>query len=527
MVKRGGYQGGQRDMKQGDEVEVFYRFEHDGSGGGGNSYFPIRSPDAGLLSPRLGFTVSWQAGIVIDDFSIAKYNPKDRQTWVKVQMSHTRWSNRKGTPLDLSDPHNTTVMFPPTDVRLPAPLERPKLSFFVIRWGGPYPVPEHSDDGEFGGWGDIGTCICDKYITTFFNVVHEKLGPIYEVLTCFVSHSADFGRIFAPGIAGMLSGEKKAGMYYVWPVSWLDMNEGQPGYVERSKFFEAMRGIESSGIPTKHPHPSNMYHLFASKSWTASMCLSKEFHVPCTTKVNRASVLDNPAAAATQALNALLLLQNQKYGTPLTTNTNEMSGVAKLGFSWEAQDVLAFSNAAQLAQRLERLLEQAGCTGDCIYVQEQVPNDCEIRIYLIDGKPMKTLYSRFSSVDNGGSFSSFRRIEDRNIVLREWFSGNEAALRDAESKILELKNLWLVWLRAECSEPPPCMRMDFFVKLHGTTATVTTGELTEQGASLLGWKEGPDLTFNAVLRNCLGTAPEHFNVSDMPPAQKRKTSGHK
>ena len=125
-------------------------------------------------------------------------------------------------------------------------------------------------------------------------------------------------------------------------------------------------------------------------------------------------------------------------------------------------------------------------------------------MYLIDGKPAKHLYSRFCEVDDeSGSYSAFKRIDQRDVVIREWFGGNEIGLRDAEVQIEQLTNRWLTWMLAEHPESPAVCRMDFFVKLHGKTATVTTGELTEQGASMLGWKEGPRLTFDAVLRQCL------------------------
>eukprot|EP01060_Flectonema_neradi_P000638 TRINITY_DN1039_c12_g1_i1.p1 TRINITY_DN1039_c12_g1~~TRINITY_DN1039_c12_g1_i1.p1 ORF type:complete len:517 (+),score=84.82 TRINITY_DN1039_c12_g1_i1:63-1553(+) len=493
-------------LKKGDQVEVFYRFEHDGSGDGGNSYFPVLTNDAGLLNPRLGQTDSWQRACVLEDFDESKFNEAQRDTWVQVEMSHRMWSNRKGKPLDLSDPVNTHVKFVPQDVRpVSSGKPSPRVSFFVMRWGGPYEIPEHSEDGEFGGWGDIGTCICDKYINTFFRVVYESIGPNYEVFSCFVSQSRDLEKLYPPAISALLSGQRKVGMYFLWPVGWLDCNEGQTGYVEKDSFFQCLRLFEASGISTKHPHPSNLYHLFASKSWTSTMCLAPGFNVPATTKINRSGVLGDLLSSAATSLRALAQIQSMKYNTPLDSiNIDEISGVAKLGFSWEAQDVLRFKGVHELAQRLEHLLEQAGCTTDSIYVQEEIPNDCEIRVYLIDGKPATHLYSRFCEVDEeSGSYSAFKRIDSRDVVIREWFNGNDAGLRDAERQIEELTNRWLTWMLAEHPVRPPVCRMDFFVKLHGATATVTTGELTEQGASMLGWKEGPRLTFDAILRECL------------------------
>ena len=325
-------------FKAGDEVEVFYRFEHDGSGDKGDSYFPVLTSDAGLINPRLGVTDSWQRAKVLTDFTASRLNADHRDTWVMVNMLPRKWSNRKGVPLDLSDPANTTVYFQPRDVRRVNGLEtpRPLISFFVARWGGPYPVPEHSDDGEFGGWGDIGTNICDKYIRTFFDVVYQKIGPSYEVYSSFISQTADLSKIYGPAMSGLLKGHVKAGMYYLWPVAWRDCNEGAMGYVEKSELLALMQTMELAGVPTRHPHPSHLYHLFASKSWTATMCMAPEFCVPCTTKVNRTLILEDPHAAARSAVSAILAIQKAKYGsTPFTDKT--IKGVAKLGFSWEAQ----------------------------------------------------------------------------------------------------------------------------------------------------------------------------------------------
>ena len=321
--------------KQGDAVEVFYRFEHDGSGDMGDSYFPVLTHDAGLINPRIGQTDSWQQATVLDDYDAARFDPEDRSTWVRVGMSARKWSNRKGVPLDLKDPNNTTVTFVPRDVRTPNH-EAPLVSFFVCRWGGPYPVPEHSDDGEFGGWGDIGTCICDKYIRTFFNVVYGKIGPRYEVYSCFVSQSADMAKLYGPTMSALMKGSVKAGLYFLWPVAWRDCNEGAQGYVEKHALMGAMRTMEASGIPTRHPHPSNLYHVFASKEWTSQLCLAKQFCVPCTTRVNRALILENPRKAAERAADAILALQRSKYGSTKYDETT-IKGVAKLGYSWEAQ----------------------------------------------------------------------------------------------------------------------------------------------------------------------------------------------
>eukprot|EP00755_Sulcionema_specki_P024053 Sspe_Gene.14634::Locus_5071_Transcript_1_1_Confidence_1.000_Length_1736::g.14634::m.14634 len=473
-------------------------------------------------------TDSWQLAKVVEPFNPAALSDNIRKTWVLVEMQHKRWASRRGESLDLSDTHNTQVRVHPCDI-IPTrvnnvadyvPSRTPQLSFVVVRWGGMYPVPEHSDDGAFGGWGNIGTCVCDKYIRRFFERVYLKLGPSYEVLSIFICQSSDLDRIQGPSVAGMMRAQRKAGCYYLWPVAWQDGHGGQPGYVEKDAFFRMMRSMEAAGVASRHPHPSNLYYQFASKNWTSTMCLCPRFHVPITIKVNRALLLQNPMAAATNALRAMQALQ----GDSAETDLNKIRGVAKLGFSWEAQDVYGFVGVKRLASRLERLVEQAGLECDSVFVQEHVENDCEIRAYLIDGEIKKCLYSRFCEQNDNGGFTSFRRLDNREEAIEKWFGGNSEGLDAAENTINKLVKRWLLWMRAESCDVPPACRMDFFVKLNGPTATVMTGELTEQGASTLGWEDGPTLTFDAVIRACIeATPPENVLISSK---RQRRTQSY-
>merc|ERR1711972_1119468 len=66
-----------------------------------------------------------------------------------------------------------------------------------------------------------------------------------------------------------------------------------------------MGNMESTGIPTRFPHPSHIYKIFASKEWTAQMCLHPMLNVPLTTQVSRQAVVCDPAKAAIGAIRAL------------------------------------------------------------------------------------------------------------------------------------------------------------------------------------------------------------------------------
>lgn len=141
--------------------------------------------------------------------------------------------------------------------------------------------------------------------------------------------------------------------------------------------------MERAGIPTRFPHPSNVYRVFLSKDWMAHLCLQPGLRCPATTKVNRASVETDPQAAAANALKSLDLIRKvqrgnnreghwaglgatEKLGAPDASTYDpdspvpwdKVTGVTKLGFSWEAADVKKFSGVDQLAVRLRKLFDQ-------------------------------------------------------------------------------------------------------------------------------------------------------------------------
>jgi hypothetical protein len=163
---------------------------------------------------------------------------------------------------------------------------------------------------------------------------------------------------------------------------------------------------------------------------------------------------------------------------------------------------------------------------------------CEIRTFIVDGEPKHMLYTRFLAPSEEGRFNRFERRE-RPEVVEKWFGGDEAALAHAEQQILKLARRWVLWFRTQSATLPPCFRLDCFVvrrpvngvsmanaasfpSLGGGGAvpakgaedadddddncqhkcSIYTGELTELGASMLGWADGVATTFPAVIRSC-------------------------
>merc|ERR1719421_632138 len=101
-----------------------------------------------------------------------------------------------------------------------------------------------------------------------------------------------------------MRGQHLSALYFCWPIVFQDGHEF-PGYVESNKLLQLMVHMEATGIPTCFPHPSHLYKVFASKEWTAQMCLHPLFKVPLTTRVSRASITCDAEKAAANALKAL------------------------------------------------------------------------------------------------------------------------------------------------------------------------------------------------------------------------------
>ncbi|KAK3258596.1 hypothetical protein CYMTET_32377 [Cymbomonas tetramitiformis] len=512
-----------KSFSTGDQVEVFYRMpEQDAY----NGYFPVQNNAAGLYGPRYGKTEGWQQAVVIADFNHKSFDAKNKDTWVLVRYTHLDWFNRRGVKLNTADVRNLEEEVLPCNVRATTDtdpnvvcVQKPTISFLVVRWGGKIECQPYNDPGP-GSWGHTGSVVSDTFIGSFFNMVYYHLGPNFEVLSVFIQSSQDLASFSTGLVAPQLIGRHLCGMYFLYPVMFQDVSEvyeEHPGYVQEQPLFHFMQQAEAAGIPTRFPHPSHLYRLLASKNWCAHMCLSVDKSVPVTTKVNRGAIARNPLKAAETALRAMFMLHQEKkrlaqgaggqeaieldvpqYIEPTAHQLEIMEGVVKMGFSWEAVDVRAFKGPAQLAHACKSLTEQAGCYTEHVIVQERIHANCEFRMYVINGVPCKIIYTKFSTTNHEGRFESFQRFE-REPVVKQWFRGSYKAVTQAELRIRDQTNRWLAWLRTECPELPPVVRFDYFVRQVGDDCVVTIGEITECGASTLGWRDGPDMVLKAVL----------------------------
>lgn len=349
------------------------------------------------------------------------------------------------------------------------------------------------------------------------------MGPQFETIAIWFQNSEELEKaLILPGlIKNMAKGQNLAGMYFCWPIGFEDGHE-YPGYVERKRLLSLMERMEATGIPTRFPHNSHQYRMFASKEWMAQTCLIPGLNVPLTTKLSRQIVEDRGALEAGKMASSALSHLNRARCTMF--NFNDLApyhiektdydvnvGVVKLGWSWEAMDVVKWNNPQQLRSGIDDLVNQPDNWMDFLLVQEFIDFDVEMRHYVVSPTgheitpPIrKIVYTKFQRVSSG-RFCQFDRF-DRPDCVKKYFGNDEAAMRDAEEKSKVLIGRWLQWLRAESAELPVFLRFDIMAKRVGPgKAKVTTGELTELGGCFLGWPEGPKEVFRAMINSCFGS----------------------
>mmetsp|Transcript_4264 Transcript_4264/g.11446 ORF Transcript_4264/g.11446 Transcript_4264/m.11446 type:complete len:569 (-) Transcript_4264:99-1805(-) len=500
-----------RSLQAGEEVDVFHRYAQDPNG-----YFMVQHATSGIIHPSIGKTDGWTTARVNETWDVQYFNPADYKTWVEIQWTHPTWYNRRGHKLDVHTPSMITQRVLPEQIRQrhgPSEAQQqPCLTLFHVRWGGEQPVNPVTEGA--GGWGQIGATPSDNYINGLEEHIFQTLGPTYEIISCFFQSSDELLKISPPLLRHMLRGQHLAALYFMWPISYQDGHEF-PAYVDKARLFELMVQMEATGIPTRFPHQSHLYRIFASKEWTAQMCLHPLLRTPLTTQVARQAIANNPAKAAETAMAALHRLSqtraswNQQLGWSQEKPVPVQKGVAKLGWSWEAMDVTAWRNKQELTRALANLGEQPGSFVDLVFVQEWVEFDVEMRHFIVEPdltkpqtmKPKQIVYTVFKSKEQG-SFRNFDRY-DRTRCLQTCFKNDDAALADAERQAEQLIVRWLEWLQAQSHELPTVCRFDIMARrVAPGKATIMTGELTELGGCFLGWPKGPQVVFAAMLRSC-------------------------
>ena len=526
--------------RPGEKVECFFR-----TSGTPDRSFPTRgSHTPGLVRPRVGVTDGWVTACVLSAWPPPN-GGKDAP--VHVCFTHPFWSNRRGEVLepdeqagaaaaaeaavaaspraaDMARELGVDALFAPVDVRSldDARGYVPMLSAVVVRWAG---EPTRFNEAQ---WGAISASVSDTFIEHFTDsALYASLGPRYEVVSVFIQRADDLHRLQPAALAGSLRGRHRCALYFLWPTLFQDgAPQQQMAMVHAGGVFGAMRAFEAAGVPTRFPHPSQLYATLLSKEWQAAACLTPQLRVPPTTALNRALVAADPARAARTALAALAHVRAAAQedapmgggggggatngGSGREAAAAPRLGVAKLGHAWEAVQVRVWSGEHELAGALSSLCGQPGCEAPLVLVQDFVPHDCELRAYVVRGEVRHVVYTDFD-VDNwhASQERGFTKSPDsfsmlgRAAAVAQWFDGDEAAMAHAEGLVTALVQRWGAWLRAVAAEPVPAIRIDFLARrVASGRAEVSTLELTEAGFSLLGWEGGPAAVAGALLDSC-------------------------
>ena len=234
------------------------------------------------------------------------------------------------------------LSLPRSLVRAEAP--RPLLSLLLFRWW---------DYRSNGTWSD--------YAVTNDGMLQDILdGPCglfaslpgdFEAYTVFVRASKDLKEVSEHWAQAVLQGLNTVAWYFLWPCQRSDL---LPGCVDEKRFFALQQRMERVGIRSGWPHPSGLYRQLCGKLWVAQMSLNEGFRVPATVRVQYADARNDAMSTARAAIQALM----GPCGTKVALEG--FRGVAKLGFSWQGDDVLPFVGPQNLARVLQTLLDQPG-----------------------------------------------------------------------------------------------------------------------------------------------------------------------
>eukprot|EP01062_Namystynia_karyoxenos_P019317 TRINITY_DN17256_c2_g1_i1.p1 TRINITY_DN17256_c2_g1~~TRINITY_DN17256_c2_g1_i1.p1 ORF type:complete len:533 (+),score=105.40 TRINITY_DN17256_c2_g1_i1:86-1600(+) len=490
--------------EEGAEWEVFYRFAHSPPGGlGADGWFPVAGGAQGTHMPRAGWTDGWLPARQVGEYDEAAADAFDPATWLQAEVLCPLWATRRGElrrgPL--------RCRFPPPHARPRAQgAPHPRVSFLCVRWGGKGGPPDEWVGARCAEQGVLTTSVCDGFIDGLYETAAARLGPSYEVYTVFASCGADLARVCAPSAAARLGAQNRCGLYFLWPALWRAEGAETPaaGHAHAVSLFDLMRRAEHAGVRTCFPHPVPLYRTLVDKTWCATTQCCAELRVPLTVQVPReVHSAGGAAAAARCALHALAAVSG---GAP------PERGVAKLGYSWESVDVRHWKGEAQLAERMDELLLQPGCDAEQVIVQEFVPSDAELRVYLLGGRAAHCIWTRFAGVGDKGEPADFERT-GKDDAVDAWLGGDKAAAADAERR-------WARWARGVCALEQPLLRVDFFVRrISEGRCSVTTGELTEAGACTLGWEGGRAASMAALMSACAAgpASAEHGEYSSKRP----------
>ncbi|CAE7778333.1 RPS9B [Symbiodinium sp. CCMP2456] len=531
-------------FRKGDLVEAFYQMPAPEDLGRervdmiGDRWILCSAPILGNNRPRIGWTQRWLPAVVVEATEASEADEQE----VRCRWELRQWYDwATGDHIEVTtDPHalvhevgahmvrrrsadawkipktcnwNSNVLYPRCGTEMAVGGCEVAVSFIVFQWGAAK-IGVQYDSHSWGA--SEGSTVSNRFIQKFFqDAVIPKYQCDYEVLTVFIQHSDEFAGISPEFLASLCRGRSVCALYFLWPIQgYQSYGEKLPtaaAYVTAEPFYALVSRMEASGIPTRWPHPVQLWKLLTSKDWISQLCSSWQFQIPVTTRVSKALVLVDPPKAALMALSALRVLQRARREAWKATHSDWSEGeselVVKLGYSYEAADV-RMVKPETLAEAMYCLVTQPNYTNDCVYVQERVRTvHLEARCFVLNGEVVEALFTRFARIDCNGYVRDYEKSakneasQGQGQVEEEplkWLLNDKAAFEDAMLQMRRLSRLWHLWLLAQSAEPTVSVRIDYLVERVGLgRAEVWTCEVGEQGYSMEGID--PALVFKAVV----------------------------
>jgi hypothetical protein len=423
------------------EVQVFYRAANHGTG-----HDDAPEWHATGLASQLPLTAGWLDALALSS--------EESAGLVHIRYTHQSWCDSYGVPMDTTPEGCLDDWIAPSLVRPRAAATHSyRISFLAVRCGGSEVLTTTEN------WGPTNSSVSTTYINALFAQAHAMLGANYCVYSAFVSSAADLRALAETAVETAATLRRQAArvcaMYFLWPATYADDyvaggqlgDDGQPvlalggGYVEAAPLIALMRRLEAVAVPTRFPHPSPLYEMLVSKSWQPALCSQSQLSIPPTTAVPTADIVADPEGAAWAALLSLQQVatavaadrecvvengsgtESSGSGTESSSAGNKRhrrqamvqaatdasigddSGgggvVVKLGYSWEAADVLILRTPPALTpRRLGQALHTAisarlGCSNEQVLVQAFVPTASELRLFVVDGVIRARYFARY------------------------------------------------------------------------------------------------------------------------------------
>ena len=451
---------------------------------------------AGTQAPRITKSDGWVSATVVD---VADRNPlhdlataagvppatvPDASWWIRVRYNDRVWVDSKGVVLDekslfqwVSESSGDIVSsLPGTD-----------LSVLCVRWGGAVPV----DDRRFD------FAVSDKLVQECMQTVLSKHSKKIEVHTVHVTSSSDLNKVSELWVSEALSpAPQRVGMYFLWGCN----NDSKPGYVLSRDLVGLMERMESVGIVTRYPNHSQLYKSITSKEYQATLCTNERLSIPVTIAVPSALLITSPENTCGKTLENLTLLKAEPV----------LDGVVKVGNEWMGDGVRAFSGPSDLKSKALAMLEGSHGSPPVVLVQERVRHVvCEPRVFVYNGTVRGIRYTWNEKHNPETGRIHALRTCPQSRAARERFEGDVGAQTFVEKRIVQLVKSWNDWLIAAGGEVPVFVRIDFLVEKIGD-ASKSDNEESAEGTTEEGWNFTEDAEETEEMKSSdsiLPTAP--------------------